>query len=962
MAIGKALALPRTEPKIVPAFLLSWFVSILRIHHCTLLRGDSKTMEPENWAKVKAILSDVLALETSERKVYLEKLGLTPEVREEVESLLSFENEAEDVMKFSAVEFAKDFLDDSENPSRLIGQQIGNYRILREIGYGGMGVVYLAERADGKFDQKVALKLLKRELNTAALRRRFEHEREILASLEHPNIARLLDAGTTEDQVPYIAMEYVEGMPIDTYCDKHELDLGKRLDLFRKVCSTVNFAHRNLVVHRDLKPSNILVNEDGIPKLLDFGISKVLSAELSAQGAATITNLGVMTPSYASPEQLQNKSATTATDIYSLGVILYELLSGHRPYESLEGDLKNIYKAVLEVEPKPPSDLIDTISRDFRVRTHAKTEIKGDDDRTPGFQERTDANEFRMTTPRTVAINSNSLRGDLDNIVLKALRKEPERRYSSAENFAEDIHRHQRGLPVTARPITYSYRVEKFFKRNTAGVVGGGLVILAIIAGVAATFWQTRVAQAERAKAERRFGDVRKLANSYLFDVYPEVENLEGSLKAREKILVSALEYLDSLSTEASGDLALQSELATAYEKVGDVQGAMTNSSLGNIQAGLDSYKKAQRLREAVYATNPVDLEQKEKLANNYYTTARTLWNHSQTTEAEAEFEKGMTLRRELLVSDPASVRYRDRLAVLLIDYAAIPAFNAQAEKALNLTNEASQLVSQLRQDEPDKSDWKKTQARLLRLESKPKAALGDYDGALAGLNQSLAVSKELAAEFPKDFRIQRTVWLTSSMTCELFIDKQDGKAAVDSCLPTIDFPKTALAKEPENGVVAYDLAISHFNTARGYRLSENAQKTIEHAEQAIAVMTQLSRKDPENMEYKRNLAVYETEIARANLKLGQNANAATVLQRAIAILIPVTEADPATTTYRYDLAMAYRLLAQALSGPGNKSKSSEMIDKAIPIIAQLKNENALRDSDANLLAELETEKAAYLR
>ena len=231
-----------------------------------------------------------------------------------------------------------------------------------------MGAVYLAKRTDGKFEQKVALKLLKREMNTAAFRRRFQQEREILASLEHPNIARLLDAGTTDDKIPYLAMEYVEGLPIDDYCNKNNLDLNQRLDLFRKVCAAVDFAHRNLVVHRDLKPSNILVNEDGTPKLLDFGISKIFSNEFEQINSATVTKLGVMTPSYASPEQFQNKSVTTATDIYSLGIILYELLSGHRPFEAKENDLKEIYKAVIELDPPLPS----SCDFDFKIRISDK--------------------------------------------------------------------------------------------------------------------------------------------------------------------------------------------------------------------------------------------------------------------------------------------------------------------------------------------------------------------------------------------------------------------------------------------------------------------------------------------------------------------------------------------------------------------------------------------------------------
>ncbi|HEX9960143.1 MAG TPA: serine/threonine-protein kinase, partial [Pyrinomonadaceae bacterium] len=220
-------------------------------------------MQAENWKKVKAVLDEALTLDAAARRVFLNELEIGDEIRAEVESLLAFETESEDLMHLSAVEFSRDFFDADEDV--LNGKNIGAYRVIRELGFGGMGAVYLAERADGEFSQRVALKLLKREMNTAALRRRFQQEREILASLEHPNIARLLDAGTTGDRIPYLAMEYVEGLPINDYCDKHDLSLPERLDLFRKVCSAVDFAHRNLIVHRDLKPSNILVSEDGIP-------------------------------------------------------------------------------------------------------------------------------------------------------------------------------------------------------------------------------------------------------------------------------------------------------------------------------------------------------------------------------------------------------------------------------------------------------------------------------------------------------------------------------------------------------------------------------------------------------------------------------------------------------------------------------------------------------------------------
>lgn len=902
-------------------------------------------MQSENWKKVKVLLDEVLELEVSERRNFLEKSGASAEIRAEVESLLAFENESEDLMRLSAVEFSKDFFDESENA--LLGKNIGVYRIIGELGYGGMGAVYLAERADGKFEQRVALKLLKREMNTSALRRRFQQEREILASLEHPHIARLLDAGQTDDKIPFLAMEYVEGLPIDEYCSDHDLDLNERLDLFRKVCSAVNFAHRNLVVHRDLKPSNILVNEEGIPKLLDFGISKILSAEFEQLNSATVTRLGVMTPSYASPEQLQNKSVTTATDIYSLGVILYELLTNHRPFEAKEGDLKEIYKAVLENEPERPSSVV---SRPLRIGKSLTSEQK----------EQLTEGKTRNTNPKSEIPNPKSLSGDLDNIVLKALRKEPERRYSSAENLAEDIHRHQRGLPVTARPNTFSYRAEKFFKRNKAGVIGGILIVLAIIGGIIATLWQARIAQAERIRAEKRFSDVRKLANSYLFDVYPEIENIEGSLKAREKIITNALQYLDSLSNEASGDLELQGELATAYEKVGDVLGAMNNSSLGNVQAGLNSYEKAGKLREAVLAANPVNLEAKEKLANNYYVVARTLWNNSQTAQAEAAFEKALKVRRELVAAQPDSVVMQNRLAVLLIDYGAIPVFNSQTEKAVVLFDEAYQIVERLRQKDPENPDFKKTLTRLLRISSKAKGSLGDFEGGIRGLTQAVEVSNELAKQFPNDFRVQRSVWLTNTIFCELYIDKQDGQKAVEMCMPTIDFPKAALEKEPENGVVAFDLAISHFNLSRAFRLAEKYPQTIEEAEKAIAVMSEMSKKSPADLEYKRNLAIYETEIARAHLKLKQPDKVIAALQNVIQILIPIAEADQATPTIRYDLGMAYRLSAEAHYQKGDQAKAVALMDKAIGLIQNLKELNALRATDKNLMTELENEKAVY--
>lgn len=426
-----------------------------------------------------------------------------------------------------------------------------------------MGAVFLAIRTDGKFEQKVALKLLKREMNTANLRRRFEQERTILASLEHPNIARLLDAGTTDDGIPFLVMEYVEGVPIDDFCNVNNFDLSQRLDLFRKICAAVGFAHRNLIVHRDLKPSNVLVTKDGSPKLLDFGISKILSNDFEQISSATVTKLGMMTPSYASPEQLQNKSVTTATDIYSLGVILYELLSGHRPFESKEDDIKEIYKAVLENETPPPSALIETVFKQHQKPISGENSFDSKSKNQTAFSQtenKTRSNKSQNTIRKTVNVNPQSLRGDLDNIVLKALRKEPERRYSSAEIFADDIHLHQRGLPVSARSNTFAYRAEKFIKRNKAGAIAGFFVFLAIICGIAATLWQARIACAERDRAQLEAEKVKKI-NAYTQNIlnFSNPNWLSSNPQQNRDAKIS--DALDEALKNTDTDLANQPEI-----------------------------------------------------------------------------------------------------------------------------------------------------------------------------------------------------------------------------------------------------------------------------------------------------------------------------------------------------------------------------------------------------------------
>jgi len=414
---------------------------------------------PDLWRRIEGTFRRTLDLTDRERQALLEETGEEdPRVRQEVERLLAADEEAGDFLSQPAADWAG-----PEEPApaeSLDGRVVGAYRVLREIGRGGMGTVHLAERADGQFVQRVALKLLKRGMDSEEILRRFLQERQILARFQHPNIATLLDGGLTEDGVPFFVMEYVEGRSITRFCEEQRSTVAERLRLFLRACSGVEYAHRNLVVHRDLKPSNILVTDGGEVKLLDFGVAKLLESD---EGAETRAEVRILTPQYASPEQILGEPITTATDVHALGVLLYELLARRHPYPG-GGTAWSVEQAVLESVPEPPSVA---------------------------------ARRDEGASARQLA---KSLKGDLDNIVLTALRKRPEERYPTAEAMARDIERHLAGLPITARAHSTVYRAKKFVGRNKP-LVGAALVVLVALVAVALTQRAQRVA-AERARAE----------------------------------------------------------------------------------------------------------------------------------------------------------------------------------------------------------------------------------------------------------------------------------------------------------------------------------------------------------------------------------------------------------------------------------------------------------------------------
>lgn len=522
-------------------------------------------MTPERWHHLKALLAQVETLSVAERLAFLERLAHTDaELSQQLNAYLAPD---------PAV---KQFLE--PNPTlapklaSMIGKRIGPYHVVDILGHGGMGTVYVAQRDDGQFEQRVALKLVKRGMDSEAILRRFRQERQILASLEHPNIARLLDGGLTEDGHPYLVMEYVAGEPITAYCDRKRLSTEERLLLFQTVCDAVQYAHRNLVVHRDLKPSNILVTDEGSVKLLDFGIAKLLIASASDQSVPhTQTGVRLMTPEYAAPEQVRGEAVTTATDVYQLGIVLYELLTGQRPYRIGQRRQAEIERVILEEAPTRPSTAIWATSSDVTLTPDTISAARG------------------TSTERL----KRRLQGDLDNMILMALRKEPDRRYRSVEQFSTDILHHLAGLPVVARPASPRYVLGKFVRRHRVGVAASAVIgaLMVAVVVLAVRFAVTTAAQNERIARER---DKAEQVADFLVDIF-DVSNPN----AAQGQTVTAKAILDAGAARAAQRLADQPEVLAAMQH-----------TMGKVYTNLGLYSTADSLLRqalALHATHAPD-------------------------------------------------------------------------------------------------------------------------------------------------------------------------------------------------------------------------------------------------------------------------------------------------------------------------------------------------------------------
>jgi non-specific serine/threonine protein kinase/serine/threonine-protein kinase len=870
-------------------------------------------MEPERWQKVERLYHCALQCEESQRSSFLQQACATDEtLRGEVESLLKYAHRPAEYFETPALEVvARSLADDlraqdCNRTDKMIGAKIAQYLIVEKLGAGGMGEVYRAFRADDQYRKEVAFKVVRAGQDSSFVVSRFKNERQILASLDHPNIARLYDGGTSEDGVPYFVMELIDGQRIDQYCDHQKLIVTERLKVFLQICSAVQYAHQRLIIHRDIKPSNILVTSDGIPKLLDFGIAKILSTEaVTGQSEPTLSLFRLLTPEYASPEQIKGQPVTTASDVYSLGVVLYELLTGRHPFRRRNSTPQEMVHAVCEVEPERPSTA---------VRPGETEAVRRDSQGSFAVLKLLRSSAEKQST---------RLRGDLDNIVLMALRKEPERRYASVEQFAEDIRRHLEGFPVVARKDSVGYRTSKFIARHKAGVMAATVVMVILLVAMAITARQARIArqQAElastqRARAERRFNDVRALANALLFEIHDSIRDLPGSTPARKLLVDRALQYLDSLSNEGGGDPSLMRELASAYERVGDVQGYSYRPNLGDSAGAMRSYQKALAIRQTLAQVSTQDKAGQSDLAGSYEKIGDVLFTTGQTAKALETLRESLTIWQKLVASEPSSERAGSRLA--------------------NCHGLVGDVLF-------DSKDW--------------AGALEEYENELSGY-------KSVSAAYPNKVAYRRMIALSIGKIAGVFEATGKLEQAQQEFSKSVGLLEVLVTADPSNALLRRNLSFNRF--AMGETMIKlGDSRGIKELLEAASIDESLSAADPADRRIGRDLAMIYGSLGDAEKKTGETELALRYYGKALAIAETRSAADRQDQDARVMLSRRYCELGelyQGMAGDANNAASERRVlwqnarawfQKCLKLSLNRKEPTALPSSDVQRIEEL---------
>jgi non-specific serine/threonine protein kinase/serine/threonine-protein kinase len=730
-----------------------------------------------------------------------------------------------------------------------------------------MGVVYLATRADETFTKNVAIKVVQCTVTGAEeVLERFRHERRILATLDHPNIAKLLDGGATSQGLPYFAMDYVEGIRIDDYCANKDLPIPARLRLFRDVCSAVQYVHQNLVLHRDLKPGNILVTVDGVPKLLDFGIAKLMSP--GARSDLTQADSRPLTPGYASPEQVRGEPVTTASDVYSLGVILYELLASQSPYRLKNRSQPELLQAVCEQEPEMPSTVAPKLAR--------------------------------------------QLGGDLDNIVLKALHKDPQRRYLSVEQLSEDLRRHLEGLPVSARRDTLNYRASKFVKRHRAGVAAAALVVVSLTGGLVTALWQARVAERERAIAQSEFNDVRKLTNSFLFEFHNAIQHLPGSTPARKLLVQKALEYLSKLAGQARNDAGLNRELAEAYLKVGDVQGNPYGAGVGDTKGAARSYSEALRISQSLVAADSQDTLSRLYLVRSYKSLGQLLPVLGKPTEGLDNLKKACELLESLTAADPRNEELRTELAGAyqslgdLEGHAGLQNLGNQAA-AMQLYQKALAIYQdQVAVDANSPSGRRGVAVERVRMADLKLQQQGDPKQALAGYRDALKTLVKLSSANTANADDLRLVALGYRKVGAALEVSGDRKGAIENYDKAAAANQKLVDVDPDNVQAGMGLAITlRYKGDLLFNNNDRAGARVLY-DKVLSILEKLSALQPDNVVVagrRTEMLIYLADMEAHDGRLGE---AGKMASEALTITRRLAARDDVTADDLYQYATSF--------------------------------------------------------
>jgi eukaryotic-like serine/threonine-protein kinase len=872
--------------------------------------------------EVLEVVTCALDLEPNDRRAFLDRAcGRDAELRAEVESLLQNQ---ERVDAFIEAPVAAVAVEAWQETVPFEGKRLGPYRLVRKIGRGGMGAVYLAQRDDEQYRKEVAIKLISFGLDLDEVRRRFAQERQILATLDHPNIARLLDGGTTKAGLPYFVMDYVDGVPIDAYCESRKLGLHERLVLFRTVCSAVHYAHQNLVIHRDIKPGNILVTSDGIPKLLDFGIAKLLDPDRSLALTLTAPEMKVLTPEYASPEQIKGEKITTATDIYSLGVLLYGLLTGERPYRLKTTRLDEMARVICEEEPTKPSSALETSRRGHPMQK--------------------------------------ALRGDLDNIVLMAMRKDPARRYASVAQFSEDIRRHLAGLPVIARKDTWNYRSGKFVQRHKVGVLAAAMIALAIVAGVIGTL-------REKNRAQRRFSDVRHLANALLVDIAPKIERLPGSTEARQVILAQSLKYLDSLAKEAGDDGNLQNELAAAYEKVGDLQGNPTNANLIALSDALVSYEKANAIRQRLVGRKPRGFDERSQLANNYKVLGDIYWETGEPTQALKSSEKALTIYTGLLEEKPNADEIRLALARADHDVGSTLEMNENYAASIPYLQKATASTENLRRRFPDRIEVVALLANSYRELAYSLSWENKQMEAEAEMAKARGIYEKLIVTHAQDATLTAGLFKTYLSSSGIY-EEIDNARSNEFAFKALTLAEKIVANDSANLGGQQDLAKACSRVGVTLKNIGRSPDSIAYLKRAVSILETLAGSEVKNRRFKRDLGTALTRLGDALQEQHQFAAALETSEKADMVLAELVRQDDKDNgcwrnlaNVNKSIAGMHEAIAAESSGKLQETHRALMrqhFQRALEMYRQLAARDALSAYDRKTLQAMESSKQDY--